>query len=781
MSASDPFESFGARLRRLRRQRDLTQEQLGRLAGCSAAAVRKIEADERKPSRQLAELLASALQLPFAESEAFLRLARNLPAASPTRDSLPAPLTSLVNRVRDVDAVAGLLESVEVRWLTLIGPPGIGKTRLGIQAGRRLLPHFPDGVWFVDLARLDSAGYVLPAVARELAALGLPPSPNEDQLAAALKPLALLLVLDNFEHVTEAALAVAGLLKRCPGLKVLATSRVPVQIYGEYLYRVPALSLPPPEAARRPETLPDYEAVQLFLARARQVQPRFAPNAANAAVIVAICAALEGIPLALELAAASLQRMSLDELHAVLQRMDGTGGLRELSFPARDLPERQRTLENVVAWSWTLLTPPQQDLFTRLSVFAGGFDLDAAAHICLPAADTAAIRALLEELSDHSLLVRDSGADAPVWRMLDFIRDFAARRLEPERRAELEQRRAQYYLARLQAAAGDSSSRQPEAFFRLHAGNLDAAVNWAIASRQSGLGFELADLLDPYWTRFGYLREWLDQVKRLLALPDDSPPALRADRLANAADLAWQQHDFDTALDFASQAAGLGRSANLSGSLAGYINRLGRIHMEQGRYAEARQALDECLALAQANPSSFNPGIPLAQLGELAWLNGRLDEAAGILTDALNRLPDSEPIFRAIATADLAEIALARNDFTDARRWLAQAPPLKLLPVRRTVVHLTAAAGWLAELPGGREDQRRTAARLIGAVEGLTERSGVMLGGFYRNLLAGRLNVLRRHLSAGILEAELAAGRRLDQDSALAEAAEGLKSLKVGS
>jgi len=781
MSASDPFESFGARLRRLRRQRDLTQEQLGRLAGCSAAAVRKIEADERKPSRQLAELLASALQLPFAESEAFLRLARNLPAASPARDSLPAPLTSLVNRVRDVDAVSGLLESVEVRWLTLIGPPGIGKTRLGIQAGRRLLPHFPDGVWFVDLARLDSAGYVLPAVARELAALGLPPSPNEDQLAAALKPLALLLVLDNFEHVTEAALAVAGLLKRCPGLKVLATSRVPVQIYGEHLYRVPALSLPPPEAARRPETLQDYEAVQLFLARARQVQPRFAPTAANAAAIVAICLALEGIPLALELAAASLQRMSLDELHAVLRRMDGTGGLRELSFPARDLPERQRTLENVVAWSWTLLTPPQQDLFTRLSAFAGGFDLDAAARICLPAADTAAVRVLLEELSDHSLLVRDAGADVPCWRMLDFIRDFAARRLEPNRLAEMEQRRAQYYLARLQAAAGEPAIRQPEAFFRLHAGNLAAAVDWAIASRQGGLGFQLADLLDPYWTRFGYLCEGLDQVKRLLALPDDSPPAVRANRLANAADLAWQQHDFDTSLAFSNQAVELGRSANLLGSLAWFVNRLGRIHMEQGSYAEARQALNECLALAQANPADINPGIPLAQLGEVAWFEGRLDEGAEILADAMNRLSASEPIFRAMAVTDLAEVALARQDEHGARHWLAQTPPLGALPVRRTVVHLAAVAGWLAQLPGGGEDHRRAAARLIGAVEGLTERSGVMLGGFYRNLLAGRLNALRRGLPAGVLEAELAAGRRLDQDSALAEAAGWLESLKGGS
>nr|HMN62645.1 helix-turn-helix domain-containing protein [Anaerolinea sp.] len=233
--------SFGAWVRSLRRRLDLTQAGLGARAGCSAAAVRKIEADERKPSRELAVLLVRALAVPEADQARFLQAARgepldlSAPLPNPHRTAptnLPALLTSTVDRTRDHAAVSALLKTEGVRLVTLIGPPGIGKTRLSLLCGAEALPDFPDGVWFVDLAEISQAGFFVAAVARSIPDLDLPPSPGLPQLSSALKERRLLLILDNFEHIVEqAALEAAGLLKACPRLKILATSRAPLRLY----------------------------------------------------------------------------------------------------------------------------------------------------------------------------------------------------------------------------------------------------------------------------------------------------------------------------------------------------------------------------------------------------------------------------------------------------------------------------------------------------------------------------------------------------------------------
>ena len=296
--------TFGAWLRTRRKQLDLTQAELGRRAGCSGAAIRKIEAGERKPSRQLAELLAGVLQISPAERDAFLQLSRGVytdvpisradtvQSLSPAiRDNLSIPLTSLVDRTRDLPAVTALLLDKSVRWVTLIGPPGIGKTRLSIESGRQALPNFPDGVWFVDLAQVEDPAFVIPAIARVLVAFDLPPSPDLAQLTLRLKDKNLLLILDNFEQVADAAVDVAQLLKNCPLIKALATSRIALRIYGEHEYIVPSLSVPPPEAANQPARLLQYEAVQLLIARIRQHHPDFTVQMVNAFFVFDICTA----------------------------------------------------------------------------------------------------------------------------------------------------------------------------------------------------------------------------------------------------------------------------------------------------------------------------------------------------------------------------------------------------------------------------------------------------------------------------------------------------------
>jgi transcriptional regulator with XRE-family HTH domain len=357
--------SFGEWVRRRRKALDLTQAQLGQRAGCSAAAIRKIEAEERRPSAQLAELLARALQVSGAEREPFLAAARGLapPAAAPpasgaavaipaTPNNLPAPMTSFVNRTRDIAAVTARLRERDVRVLTLIGPPGIGKTRLAIQAAEALMPDFPAGVWFVDLTALEDPALVLPAIAHSVRLQELADEPLPQRLQRFWGEQRVLLLLDNFEHVVGAAPEVGRLLRACRGLKVLATSRVPLQIYGEHEYAAPPLSLPP--AGGPTGELMDYEAAQLFVTRVRQHQPGFGVDAANAADLQEILRKLEGLPLAIELAAATVRRMPLARLAEVLQ---GSDWVRALEAQARDLPSRQRTLANAIAWSYDRMDP----------------------------------------------------------------------------------------------------------------------------------------------------------------------------------------------------------------------------------------------------------------------------------------------------------------------------------------------------------------------------------------------------------------------------------------
>jgi predicted ATPase/transcriptional regulator with XRE-family HTH domain len=776
------LDTFPDWLKRRRKMLDLTQADLGDRVGCSAATIRKLEAGERKPSQQLAELLGRALQIPEGEKQAFLQVARGisvdaLPAISPEAppappENLPAPLTSLVDRVNDVVSIVDLLADPAVRWVTLIGPPGIGKTRLCIQSGRQALGGFEHGAWFVDLSELEDAAFVLPALIRSITALDLPPSASLDQLIPRLKERRMLLILDNFEQVTQAALEIARLLKSCAGLKVLATSRIPLHIYGEHEYPVPPLTIPPAEAAQKPGELMAYEAVQLFVERARQGQRNFSVNPRNAPLLIDICSTLEGMPLALELAAASLQRMTLEEMDAMLHRMPGVNWITQLSTPAIDLPARQRTLENVVAWSYNLLTDSQKALFSDLGVFSGWFDEQAVAEVCLgeDQPTRGGAREMLRSLAEHSLLERGAIGGKACWRMLEVIREYANLTLGAQRRARLEASRACYFLALVRAYLGLDNPQDLTSFFELHGSNLISALKRAISERQAHTGFELAIQLEDLWSSLGYFREGLSLIRQLLALPVEVDPLLRADALQIASDLAWQQHDFDAGLEYARQAAELGTQYGLRGKQAMYLNRLGRIYIERGEYPHARQVLNECLALARAEPDSLNPALPLAQLGELAFFEGKLDEAQAFLEEAITALAPGEVIFTAMATTDLVEIALRRSDTSQARRWLAQAFDATSLHIRRTLVYLCAVAGYLVQTGG--EDRRvlMQAARFLGAVEALGEGSGVIFSPFYRELIAQRSASIRDRISPQDWQAGYAEGRRWSRVDALAQA-----------
>ena len=778
MSTAPGPATFGAWVRLRRRQLDLTQAELGKRAGCSEAAIRKIEADERQPSRQLAQLLAGALEIAESDQPAFLQAARGLLLDSlspqPARknpNNLPVLLTSTIDRAHELTAVMALFLEGQAHLVTLVGPPGIGKTRLSILCGNRLLESYPDGVWFVDLAEIDNPDFFISTLAHALSPLGLPPSAGLEQLASQLRDLHLLLILDNCEHVVEkAAMEVARLLKSCPQLHILATSRIPLRIYGEHEYPMPSLAVPPPAAARHPEALGQYEAVQLFVARARQRQPDFGITPQIAEAVVDICATLEGMPLALELAAASLQAMSLSEMSAALRRMEGGNWIRLFSTPARDLPARQRTLENVVAWSYALLTAAQRELFCKLAIFSGWFDAEAASAICFAGTQLslAAVRQQLVELQEHSLLVRYERAGQLYWRMLEVIREYADLQLGGQRRLALETLRLEHYSQRLLALKREEDGPQEAFFFELHVANLHGALQWAIREQAGAAGLQLALLLDDYWSMHGYFREGLDLMRRLLALPAAYNPVLRADALGAASDLAWQQHDFETSLDFGRQAAELWRIYGMRSETAVYLHRVGRIYIEDGAYDQARQALSEALAQAQAQPDELNPGLPLAQIGELALFEGQLELAQERLQQALSYLPPGEAIFLAMAHTDLAEVALAQGDLPGAQRWLREACAPASQQIRRTLVFLAALAGCLAMT--GEQPAQRQAARFYGAIEALAGRSGLSFSPFYHNLNGQRIAQLRQELSPAIWQAEFEAGKDWTREQALVQA-----------
>lgn len=565
----DERQPFGRWLQRRRKALGLTQRALAERAGCAAVTIHKLETDRRRPSAELAARLADTLQIPQAERPAFLRLARGqlspaapgsldvriepdgLSAAPPIRASvgaggpvprpLPIPLTPLIGRTEEVAALRERLSQPEVRLLTLVGAPGIGKTRLGIQVAGEMEGSFADGVAFVALAPIRDAALMAGAIAQALGIHESGKEPRLDTLIDYLYARELLLVLDNLEHVVDAAPLIIRLLEYAPRLKVLATSRLALRVPGEYEYEVPPLALPDLDDLPPVETLATCGAVDLFVRRAQAVQPDFALTEENAATVAALCVRLDGLPLALELAAVRMRHFAPA---ALLDRLDRSLELLTCVAPGAD--PRHHTLRAAVAWSYDLLGTDEQALFRRLGVFAGGWTLEAAETVSGPGTlmredgDEPATGGgnadpvdLLTTLVDQSLIrgpVEEGGKCR--FMMHETIRAFALEQLaETGELATLQRRHAMYYLRLAEAAAADlDGSAQADRADRLEAehNNLRAALNWALDEAtgaeegqttsclsRATVGVRLAIALWPFWRDRGHESEgaaWLDRA-----------------------------------------------------------------------------------------------------------------------------------------------------------------------------------------------------------------------------------------------------------------------------
>jgi predicted ATPase/class 3 adenylate cyclase/DNA-binding CsgD family transcriptional regulator len=515
--------------------------------------------------------------------------------------NLPIQLTLLIGREREIAAIGHLMEREEVRLLTLTGPGGTGKTRLGLQAAAELGDHFANGVFFVNLAPLSDPELVIPTIALVLGIKEAAGQALLDSVSAWLREKEVLLLLDNFEQVVEAAIEVAALLARCPKLNVLVTSRAVLHVRGEHVFAVPPLAIPDPNHVPDLVALSQYEAVALFIARAQAVNPEFQVTNANAPAVAEICVRLDGLPLAIELAAT---RTKMLPPQALLARLGQRFSL--LTSGAQDVPARQQTLHNTIAWSYDLLDAKEQRLFRRLSVFVGGATPEAVEVLSTALGDEPGQSLVgIASLIDKSLL-RQSEQEAvePRFAMLETIREYGLECLTTSGEAKLtQQAQTVYYLQLAEQAEPELMGPQQavwlERLEREH-DNLRWVMQWSLEQGESmELALRLGGVLQRFWEVRGLFSEGRAFLKRALAASVVVVSAVRAKALYAAANLALTQGDYDQLEALCEESLTLFRELGDKQGIAHTLSLLGRVAFERSNITTARILFEESLALSK--------------------------------------------------------------------------------------------------------------------------------------------------------------------------------------
>jgi predicted ATPase/serine/threonine protein kinase len=584
---------------------------------------------------------------------------RSTPAGRRRSPGLPLQRTPLLGRAAELARIEQLISAGAVRLLTLTGPGGTGKTRLAIQAAENLAHCFEGGLEFVNLAPISDAALVVSAVARALDVRESGDQSLESAIAEHLRGRGpTLLLMDNFEQVSDAATLVQHLLDGCPELTVLVTSRQGLHIYGEQEFPVPPLPLPPPGALFSPSTLTDCPSVALFVQRASASRPDFAMTPANAGAVVEICCRLDGLPLAIELAAARVKILPPGELLARIERP-----LELLTGGARDLPERQQTLRQAIKWSYDLLTPPEQKLFRRLSVFAGGCTLEAAEAVCdtledlgIPVLDG------VTALVDNSLLVQRAADDRePRFVMLETFREYGREQLIAHGELEATSRaHAAYMLVFAEEEHLEMTPAERETWLRgcdVEHDNFRAASHWLIATGDAEWALRLGSALFRFWEQRDHLTEGRETLTRMLALPAAAAPTrLRARALYCAGVLADIQGDIETAQTLGRESHRIYTELGDRQGVAGAAVILAFQAQRRGRYAEAVSHFRDTVALWTELGDPTAVDLAKSNMAHAAKLGGDVDFARRLL---------EEVAASAEARGDLRGVALALNGLGD--------------------------------------------------------------------------------------------------------------------
>jgi predicted ATPase/class 3 adenylate cyclase len=778
---------------------ELVRDQLPSGAGLRDLGERRLK-DLFRPERVF-QLTAPGLPEEFAPL-------RTLDAC---RNNLPAQPTPLVGREREVAAICERLRSPEVRLLTLMGPGGTGKTRVGLQAAAELIEEYEGGVFFVPLATVADPSLVASSVAGALGVTETGDRPLEERLKEYLRDREMLLLLDNFEQVLEATPFLEGMLAAAPRLKALVTSRAALRLYGEHEFPVPPLELPDTGRLPEVEALARYEAVRLFIERARAVKPDFAVTNENAPAVAEICTRLDGLPLAIELAAT---RIRLLPPKAMLARLGSR--LKLLTGGARNLPERQRTLRGAIEWSHSLLTPEEQILFARLGVFSGGRTLEAIEAVCDPDGELDAFDGV-ESLLEKSLLRQEEGPDEePRFVMLETIHEYATEKLkEGGEYRDLRASHVAYFVAFAEEAAPEIEGPDQVTWMdRLEAehDNLRAALSWSLETKDAESALRIGGALWVFWIVRGHFSEGRRWLSTSLSGGEAAPSGVRARVLLALGDLANAQGDYTRAVEDLEASLSLYREVGDRSGEAYALCFLGWIALERNDLEQAERLLEESLALSRETGTARAISLVLNALSGLADYLGDSGRAAAIMEECLSMAREAGDIgIIAISNHNLGLTAARTGDYERAETLLHEAQELFWeLSQRAGVASVNSLLGFvalsrndldraeslcaeairelweLAEIPGvvytleilagvaASRGEIGKAARLWGATAGYREATGLPWALDDRAMIEPHIDTARARLDEEEWTKAWEEGRAMSLEDAIAYALEGV-------
>ena len=590
-------------------------------------------------------------------------------------NNLPTQLTSFIGRGREIAEIKGLLS--QARLLTLTGPGGAGKTRLAIQVAADVLEGFKDGVWMAELASLSDPDLVAQAVASAVNVREQPGRPILSTLSDYLRHKHLLIVLDNCEHLLAACASLANaLLRACPNLSILATSREALGIAGETSWRVPSLSLPDPERLPALESLSTFEAVRLFIDRAVAALPTFTVTSENAPWIAQVCHRLDGIPLAVELAAVRVKSLSVEQIAA---RLDDR--FRLLTSGSRAALPHHQTLRAAMDWSYDMLSEPERIELRRLAVFASGFALEAAEAVSEgDGVDAFEVLDLVVRLVDKSLVVAEEQGGKVRYRLLETVRQYGRERLGESAETEAVKRRHRDWYLEFAERVGPNlfGAEQAVWFDRLEVeqGNLRAALTWSIENEAIEAASRLVAVLWRFWAVRGYFEEgsgWLEAVLEAAKRSSDAPPALRAKALNAAGYLALSRGGFATARALLEESLAIQRQLGDRASIAASLSNLGTVAVREGDMVKAGSLLDEGLAIRRELGDKAAIAGALDDLGTAMIERGETTAAHALLDEGLairRELGDKAGI--AASLNNVGMVAIQRGDYATARSLLEE-------------------------------------------------------------------------------------------------------------